>query len=209
MTAVQAQQTTLYDPQPPANAAYVRVIVGGGAPEFDVWVDKKPRLSKLAASIPSAYMVLPAGSHEISVQAGKQQVPVSIDAQASRSLTVLIPSLGAGSKPVVIEDKVNSNRLKSIISAYQLGSSDSLDVWTADGSTQVFKSLQMGGSAALVVNPISLEFHVTAAANKTPLATGKLDMAPGGAYSVVITGGKPGELKVQTHANTVERYKAP
>lgn len=204
-----AQQTTLYDPQPPANAAYVRVIVGGDAPEFDVWVDKKRRLSKLVATVPSVYMVLPAGGHDLSVQAGKQQVSVKIDAQASRSLTVLIPSFGTHSKPIVTEDKINGNRLKSIISVYQLGAADSLDVWTADGGTQVFKSLPMGGTAALVVNPIALDFHVTAAGSKLPLATGKLDMTPGGAYSLVITEGKTGGLKVQSHVNTVERYQTP
>lgn len=208
-TWIQAQQTTLYDPQPPANSAYVRVIVGGVTPPVDVWVNKKPKLTLLTAGTPSDYMVLPAGQHDLSIQSGKHQIPVKLEVKASRSLTVLVPSFGQGRDAIVIEDKVNSNRLKAIITVYQLGSTEPLDLWTADGGTQIFKALPMGGTAALVVNPINLEFQVTAAGSKSPLATGKLSMTPGGAYSLVITGGKTGALAVQSHVNTVERYKAP
>ena len=52
-----AQQAgTLYDPEPPADSAYVRFIVlGSGA--VDVLVDGKPRVTKLAAGTPSDYLV--------------------------------------------------------------------------------------------------------------------------------------------------------
>lgn len=201
-----AQQTTLYDPQPPANSAYVRVIVGGGAQTVDVLTNKSVRLTKLAAQVPSPYLVVPAGAHEVTVQSGSQQISTQIEAKASRSMTIMVPSLSPDAKPIVVDDRTNGNRLKAIISLYQMGSSAPVDVWTADGNTQVFKSVPMGGTAALVVNPINLDYQVTAAGTKTTLAAGRLEMTPGGAYSLVITSAKPGELKVQSHVNSVERY---
>lgn len=201
-----AQQTTLYDPQPPANSAYVRVIVGGDISSVDVWLNKSMKLSKQPTWAPSSYLVVPAGSHEVTVKSGQKQVSAQIDAKASRSVTVLFPALSPETKPVVIEDRTNGNRLKAIISLYQLGSAEPVDVWTADGSTQIFKATPLGGMAALVVNPIQLSYQITASGTKTPLAAGKLDMSPGGSYSLVVTPGKPGELAVQSYINNVERY---
>ena len=114
----QAQQTRLYDPQPPANAAYVRVIAVTGG-DYDVWVDQKARLTKVASGTPSPYMVLPPGSQQVEVRAGGQQVSVPVTTQASRSFTILLPELKAD-KATVVSDKTNSNRLKALIMAYNL-----------------------------------------------------------------------------------------
>jgi len=203
-----AQQTTLYDPQPPANSAYVRVIVGSGSSDVDVWVNNRPRLTKIPLSTPSAYMVLPAGEHELSLRAGGQEVRVKVKAESSRSLTVLATSLDKGSKPNVIEDKINSNRLKAIISAYNLSPKQTVDVWTADGQTQVFNAVSPGASASLVVNPIALAYKVTAPGDKAgTLVTGQLTMTPGGAYTVLVTTDKSGALQTLAHTNVIERYQ--
>jgi alginate O-acetyltransferase complex protein AlgF len=203
-----AQQTTLYDPQPPANSAYVRVIVGSGTGEVDVFVNNRSRLTKVPLSTPSPYMVLPAGEHELSLRAGNQNVQVKVKAEASRSLTVLAQSLEKNHKPAVIEDKINSNRLKAIISAYNL-SPNAMDVWTADGQTQVFSAVPTGASASLVVNPIALAYKVSAAADKNgAAASGQINMAPGGAYTIVISSEKTGATRTQAHANVIEKYQA-
>lgn len=198
-----AQQTTLYDPQPPANSAYVRVIVGDQ--EVNVSVDKRVRLEKIPAATPSAYLVVPAGPHEVTIQAKGKHITVPVKAEASRSITVLISSLTGGSKPVVMEDKVNSNRLKAIIAIYNLTASTTLDAWTADGSTAVFQGVAPGGTASLVVNPVKLAYMVASAGSKTALATHDFSMTAGNAYSIVVTGAA-NAFTTQAHQNTVERY---
>jgi hypothetical protein len=153
-------------------------------------------------------MVLPAGEHELSLRTGNQRVQVKVKAEASRSLTVVAQSLDKGHQPAVLEDKINSNRLKAIISAYNLGT-NAVDVWTADGQTQVFSGVALGASASLVVNPIALAYKASAAGDKSSApATGQLTMTPGGAYSIVVTSDKNGALHTQAHANVIEKYQA-
>ncbi len=203
-----AQQTTLYDPQPPANSAYVRVLAGNGPAQFDVWVDQKLRLSKVATASPSAYMVLPAGQHEVSLRWGSSVVKVAVKAESSRSLTVLAPTLATGSQPTVVEDKVNGNRLKAIVSAYNLTQQHTVDVVTSDGRTQVFKALAPSHSAALVVNPVNLDYKVTDTNQPdTALTKARLSMATGGAYSIVISTDSSGAVSTQAYPNEVEKYQ--
>jgi alginate O-acetyltransferase complex protein AlgF len=201
------QQTTLYDPQPPANSAYVRVLAGG-TQDIDIQLGNKPKAQKVNAGTPSPYLIVPAGKHEITVKAGPHTVVVPLNVEASRSLTVVLPQVSKETKPIVIEDKVNGNRLKAMVSAYHLGTGSAVDVWTADGTTQVFANVAPGAMAALAVNPIALDYMVSAAGQKTPLAQGKLSMSPGGAYAMVVMTDKNGKWTVQTHANSVERYAA-
>lgn len=203
-----AQQTTLYDPQPPANSAYVRILVGSGSKAFDVLVDQRVRLSNVEVATPSDYMVLTAGTHELSIRAGSQQVSVKISAESTRSLTVLLPELVNSAKPVVIEDKTNSNKLKAIISAYHLGGTQPLDVWTANGQTQVFSALAPTASAALVVNPIKLDYMVTAIGQKTALAESQLSMKSGEAYSIVISKNASGQVTARAFTNAVEKIQS-
>lgn len=200
-----AQQTTLYDPQPPANSAYVRVIVGDQ--EVDVLLDKRSRLEKVPSATPSAYMVVPAGQHEITVKAKGKSITVPVKAEASRSITVMVPNFTGTAKPMVIEDKINSNRLKAIISFYNLTASTTLDAWTADGSTAIFQGIAPGATGSLVVNPVKLAYMVASAGTKTPLATQEFSMTAGNAYSIVVTSGPGSATATQAHNNTVERYQ--
>lgn len=197
----QAQQTRLYDPQPPANAAYVRVIAVTGG-DYDVWVDQKARLTKVASGTPSPYMVLPPGSQQVEVRAGGQQVSVPVTTQASRSFTILLPELKAD-KATVVSDKTNSNRLKALIMAYNLGPV-AADVATADGQTSIFKALAPNAGNGLVVNPIVLDYK--ASGDGHTLGSGRMEMAPGGAYTIVLTGTQAANVKAASYANSVERY---
>lgn len=200
-----AQKTTLYDPQPPANSAYIRVIVGDQ--DVEVALDKRTRLEKVPAGTPSAYLVVPAGQHEVTLKTKGKSLSVPVKAESSRSITVLISSLtGGGSKTVVIEDKINSNRLKAIIAIYNLTPGTAVDAWTADGNTAIFQGVTSGATASLVVNPVKLAYMVTGAGNKTALANHEFSMTAGNAYSIVVTGsGTP--LTTQAFQNTVERYQ--
>lgn len=202
--SVWAQQTTLYDPQPPANSAYIRVIVGDQ--DVEVSLGKRSRLEKVPAGTPSAYLVVPAGTHDVTVKAKGKSVTVPVKAESSRSITVLVSSLTGTAKPVMIEDKINSNRLKAMIALYNLTPSTSVDTWTADGNTAIFQGVRPEGTASLVVNPIKLSYMVSSAGTKTALANHEFSMTAGNAYSIVVTGAGS-VFTTQSFQNMVERYQ--
>lgn len=203
-----AQSPSLYDPQPPANAAYVRVLVGGSQ-AVDVLIDQQAKASKVPAARPSSYMLVSPGAHQLTIRAGGNRVHVPLNVVPSRFFTVLLSEVQADAKPVVIEDKLNGNRLKAMISVYHLGQGQPVEVWTADGQILIFSALAPNQSAALAVNPISVHYMVTAVGQKTPLAQYSLTLAPGGAYSMVITSDSAGHVATQTLPNTTERFASP
>ena len=199
-----AQQTTLYDPQPPANSAYIRVIVGDQ--DVKVSLDKRTKLEKVPTGTPSAYLVVPAGQHDVQLQAKGKSITIPVKAESSRSITVLVSSLTDNAKPVVIEDKINSNRLKAIIAIYNLTLGTPVDTWTADGNTAIFQGVSSGRTASLVVNPVKLAYMVTGAGTKTALANHAFSMSAGNAYSIVVTG-SGNAITTQAFQNTVDRYR--
>lgn len=197
----------LYDPQPPADSAYVRVIVLSAAAPVEVWLNDKARIRQLAVAQPSDYMVLGAGRHNLTLKSGGKSVVVPVEVVAGRSLTLAIAQLSTEVKPLILEDKPNTNKLKAIVMAYHLASKGGpLDILTADGGTKVFSSLAPGSSASLAVNPVTIDFIVTRAGDKTALARAGLSMSQGGTYSLVLTSADGAALAAAGYANKVERY---
>jgi alginate O-acetyltransferase complex protein AlgF len=207
-----AQQAgTLYDPEPPADSAYVRFIVlGSGA--VDVLVDGKPRVTKLAAGTPSDYLVLGAGARNITLQAaGKPGALLStaFEAGKGKAYTLAFASTAKDTKPVVFEDKANTNKLKAVLGVYHLHpKAGPVDVLTADGATKAFADLAPGAPASLQVNPIDVELIVAKPGSKAALGQAKLAMTQGATYSLFLLpadGGKFGTVALQ---NKTERYTA-
>lgn len=197
----------LYDPQPPADSAYVRVLAVSGQGPLDVLVDGKARVRKLAAGAASDYMVLRAGRHVIVLQPQARGLPAlssTVEVAAGRALTL---AFGAAAAPVVFEDRANANKLKALLSVYHLGAgTDKLDIVTADGATRVFTDLAPGTSAAIPVNPIEIGLVAARAGSTAPLASARLAMSRGGTYSVLLLPGPKGTLIARTMQNNIERY---
>lgn len=210
--AANAQSTgVLYDPEPPADSAYVRVIVTSRESSVDVMVDGHPRIRKLGGAEASDYMVLAAGKHTIALHpAGKATAYLSttIDVVRGRAMTLAFTALQANTVPVIFEDKANSNKLKALLVVYHLDAkAGPLDLLTADGNTKVFSSLAFGASNnAIQVNPIAIELVAAKAGDKTPKARTSLTMTQGGTYSVLLLPGEGGTLLTRTTQNKIERY---
>ena len=199
----------LYDPQPPADSAYVRVIVVSADGPVDVQLDGKPRLHGLAGAAPSDYMVVKAGAHKLSLQlAGKPTaVDVNLEVVAGRSMTIALPALRADSKPQFFEDKANANKLKAVLTFYHLApKAGPVDMLTADGSTKVFSAVAPGALASLSVNPIAVELQATRPGDKAGLAKASLTMAQGQTYSLLLLPGDGDKLVLKAGINTLERY---
>lgn len=197
----------LYDPQPPASSAYVRVI--NAAPDaIDVAVDGKARVTALPTGEASDYLVLPAGKRVLSVSAGKSSKrDMALEIAEGRAITVAVRALASDAKPWIFEDKANTNKLKAVVAVYYLADKGApIDVGTADGTVKVFTAIAPGSSTGRAVNPIKVDLVATAAGAAAPLARASLSMAPGGTYSVVLYPSAKGELAAHAMLNKVERY---
>jgi alginate O-acetyltransferase complex protein AlgF len=203
----------LYDPEPPADSAYVRILIVNTDTPLDVLIDGRPRSQKLAAGEAGDYMVLPAGKHLISLQPVGKNTAVtsySLDVVKGKALTVAFTSLKAGVAPSIFEDKANTNKLKSLVAAYHLDSkAGALDVLTADGNTKVFTNLAFGGSNSIQVNPISVELIASKSgetSSQTLPPKTMLSMTQGATYSVFLMPNSQGKLIARTTQNKTERY---
>ena len=200
----------LYDPEPPIDSAYVRVILASRTGVVDILVDQRPRIQKLIAGEASEYMVLPAGKHTITVHpAGKSAANFSttIDVVRGRAMTVAFTELKTNTAPILFEDKANSNKLKALLAVYHLDpKGGALDVLTADGSTKVFSGVTYGASSFIQVNPIAIDLIATTAGEKVPRGRTSLAMKQGGTYSLILSSGTDGTLLVRSVQNKIERY---
>ena len=200
----------LYDPEPPVDSAYVRIILASREGVVDVFVDGRPRIRKLEAGAASEYMVLAAGKHTLALHPqGKSAayLETPLEVVRGRAMTVAFPALGADSAPVIFEDKANTNKLKALLAVYHLDAKGGpLDVLTADGGTRVFSDVSYGASRSIQVNPISIDMIATKFNDKVPLARTSLAMTQGGTYSVLLLSGKGGKLTARAVQNKIERY---
>lgn len=203
----------LYDPEPPADSAYIRVLVVNTDAPVDVLVDGKPRSAKLAAGEVGDYMVLTAGKHLIALQpSGKTSggTTYSLEVIKGKAMTLGFSSTKPGTAPTIFEDKANTNKLKSMVAAYHLDSkAGALDLLTADGSTKVFTNLAYGSSNSIQVNPITVELiaaKVGENISQTIPQKTALSMIQGATYSVFLLPNNQGKLTARTVQNKTERY---
>jgi alginate O-acetyltransferase complex protein AlgF len=209
--SAQAQQAgLLYDPEPPADSAYVRLIITSRDGPMDVWVDGKKRVQKLTLGEASEFMVLSAGPHTIALHpAGKTtaQLTTQLDVTKGRALTVAFTSMKANTAPLLFEDKTNSNKLKALLAVYHLDAqAGPLDILTADGNTKVFTGISYGEPASIQVNPITVELMTTKTGDKSPRARASVAMTQGGTYSVFLMADGNGKMTAKVGLNKIERY---
>lgn len=200
----------LYDPEPPVDSAYVRIVLASPTGVVDVLVDGRVRIQKLATGQASEYLVLAAGKHTIALHAaGKStaQLSTTFDVVRGRAMTLAFTTLRADSVPVVFEDKVNSNKLKALLAVYNLDAmTGGLDILTADGTTKVFSGVAYGTSASIPVNPISIDLIAVKIGDKITQTRTSLAMTQGGTYSILLLPGEGGKLKANAVQNKIERY---
>lgn len=201
----------LYDPEPPADSAYVRILIVNSPSPLELRVDGKVRVERLMPGEVSAYLVLPAGKRQLTLHAIGKSSPIqtyTLETPRAKSLTLSFAA--AATSPIIFEDKGNTNRLKAVIAAYHLGEKTGpVDVLTADGSTRVFSALNPGTSTSLQVNPISIELIAAKAGDKAQIAGSNkapLQMTQGNTYSIFLVPDSKGTMHVKTVENKTERF---
>ena len=205
----------LYDPEPPADSSYVRIVVVGSDSAVDIYVDEKPHATNLAAGEVGDYMILAGGKKTIQIHAaGKSKASVShaLDVPKGKAITLAFNGIKSGTVPTQFEDKANTNKLKAVVAAYHLDTKvGALDVLTADGVTKVFTNLTYGTSNSIQVNPISVELIAAKTGTTASALANKsagLTMTQGATYSVFFVPDAQGKLVARTFQNKTERYAA-
>jgi Alginate O-acetyl transferase AlgF. len=205
--AASAQSTgRLYDPMPPEDSAYVRVVQAGSGAPVVVSVDGKVKVKQLAARTASEYWVLPAGKHVIQLQSGGKAGPrMTLDAAEQGAYTIAFPSAAANARAYAFQDRTGTNKLKAMMAVYHLApGAGTLDVTTADGKTKVFSGLKAGAPAIIEVNPIQVK--LVASRGGVPLANAALNMRQGNAYSIFLFPSGAQGVSAVTLQNQRERY---
>lgn len=200
----------LYDPEPPPNSAYVRVIQTAQAGLVSVWVDGKKRISALQGNQVSAYLVVPEGGHELQLRAipnHTQPVTARVQVSQAKSYTVAFLPDAPTHMPVVFEDPSVKNKLKAMLYVYQLAYPDTpVDITVASSKVVIFRGLRYPTSQSLQVNPIQVKLlAVTPDAMAAPLET-SLDLAQSTATSLFLTRDKRSNPVFFSVQNTVERF---
>ena len=209
---VNADQALLYDPEPPVDSAYLRIIHTSAQGSVDVHIDGRLRMANLHSATPSAYIILSPGKHELTIRAaGKAQILVTtpLTLESGQSMTIAYDTLRASVKPLIFNDKINANNLKAMLSVYNLDGKDgAFDILTADRKMAVFSGIDSGKSMALSVNPVSVELILTKTGNKVARAKIPISMMAGATYSILLLPGDGGKPLIYIGQNKTERYTA-
>ena len=168
LSAATAQEG-LYDPAPPANSAFVRLL---NAPAGTV-AGKALTADKTA----SPYVIVPQGEFEAKIG----QTTGKLKVEAGNFYSVVINS----GKLVLLKDQAADNRAKALLTVYNLSKAP-IDLKTADGKTTVVTGVKPGESGSRAVNGITVD--LSAFAGSKALGTvKKVKLERGNAYALVVT----------------------
>lgn len=170
-------QEGLYDPAPPANSAFVRVFNSSDA-AFSATLDTKAYKGTARTATP--YLVIPEGSRAFNV--GKTATKFSI--KAGKFYTITVDDTAS-----LMEDMTNTNRTKTMLSLYNIGSNSAISLKTADGKTNVIESVNTNSSKSIVVNGIKIGFAVFSDGKSVSIIP-ETQLERGSAYSVFVSGAK-------------------
>ena len=219
-----AQSTgVLYEPEPPADAAYVRIVHLNPNEKIDVLVDGKIRQSGLKQGQFGDYLILRSGSHEIQLQAhqtSKKITAARLEVRAAQVVTLAFVDMQKQATPTIFDDTADLNRMKARLTVYHLADKlGPVNISTADGKANVFRALAPSGSHTLAVNPIKVELLACPSANQ-PSGMGDcsspalqqartgLVLERGDSYSLLLTMDAHSALQARFTKNTLESRAA-
>ena len=183
-------QEDLYGPSAPPDAAYVRVVNatpdGEAAAELGD-VDYDP----VAFTGVTPYRVLEPGSVALNV-AGAE---ASLTVEAGGFYSVVLTPEGVN----VLQDEALVDASRALLTLYNLSDTETLDLKTADGATDIVSGVAPGGAGSIVVNQAEVALGVFAGEELVE-ALGPSLLERGVAYSVLVFDGEAGPVVTLTPA---------
>ena len=190
-----AQDGFLYDPSPPADAAFIRVIHANPTTDAERVSIGETRFDELSFSEESPYRVILEGTTSITMSSAEQDFTV----EAGNFYTVALTQNGIK----VIEDTVNENRAKALLTLYNLSDIPTVDLKTADGATDVILGVMPMSENSIEVNGISVALGVFSEGEALQLFD-EVKLERGAAYSAFVMGSadSPTVIWVQSETST-------
>jgi alginate O-acetyltransferase complex protein AlgF len=165
----------LYDPEPPANSAFVRVI-NAGSGELKPGIDAVS-YGAVGGFNASAYRVIPQGAHKLAAGAASKEVNVL----AKRFYSVIVN----GSDVQVLEDPSNPGQTKAGLAIYNLSKIGSVALKTDDGKTTVVDGVAPGTVKSQAVNAIKVGLAAFNGSSKIA-AFPAVQLERGSTYSTIV-----------------------
>ncbi|MFO1242234.1 MAG: alginate O-acetyltransferase AlgF [Rickettsiales bacterium] len=155
-----ADDTALYDPTPPADSAFVRII-NTTATAVDATIGSASYTSVAAPGI-SPYRVIPQGEQE--AKAGDVSKKVSIE--AGKYYSVAITEKDGKKELVTLEDAVIKNPAKAMIYFYNFSDSATASLNAVKQKADIVSGVKAGESASREVNALTIDVAVNDAEGK-------------------------------------------
>ena len=102
----------------------------------------------------------------------------------------------------LVEDPTNSNRAKTLLTLYNLSSSEAIDLKTADASVEVVLDVAPLGVGSVAVNPIAVDLASFNGEEQISEYAG-LRLERGGVYSAIVMDGSEGLTSLWIITNTI------
>jgi len=211
--AALAQDEGLYPDPPPADAAFVRVVNAFQADDPLAVKVADRDYAELAFGEASDYYVVLQGEHEITTGESSSTAEIL----AGRFYTVVLSELKAVAEEAtedtseetsgedaetpmtvmtedgvlnisLVEDPTNSNRAKTLLTLYNLSSSETVDLKTADASVDVILGVAPLSVGSVPVNPIAVDLGSFSGEDQISEYAG-LRLERGGIYSAIVMDG--------------------
>lgn len=182
VSAAHAVDEALYDPAPPADSAFVRLINASG----------EKTVSGLIGSITfkevadvSPYMVLKAGKYDLSVGKAKQ----SVEVKAGTSYTFAYSKDGDKEALASFEDAAMDDPSKAMIYFYNLSDKEA-NLRAPNFNTDIVSKVAAGTSQSKALNALTVDVALTVDNNDVKTFPG-IELKRRNGYSFVLTGKAP------------------
>ena len=181
--SAQQEEDDLYEPAPPPNAAFVRVL--HAHPTLDVVTARvgEVEYGSLRYTEASPYRVVLQGERQVTVGS----VLGNLEVVAGSFYTVAVIPDGDSRHLLIIGDTPNTNRARALVTLYNFTEIPAVDLKTSDAAITVLQKVEPYGSSSMIVNPITVT--LAAFADGTVIGEAhEVRLERGAAYSVILTG---------------------
>ncbi|AXO89722.1 alginate O-acetyltransferase AlgF [Pseudomonas parafulva] len=177
LQAFAGADAALYGPSAPKGSTFVRLYNAGSAPTAASVGNTQ--IKQVGAQASSDFSFLPGGDY--TAQVGGQSVPVKLAADKYYTLVN-----NASGTPQLVEEPPFKNKQKALVRVQNL-SDQALTLKTADGKTEVVKSVAAKGRGEREINPVKVNLALFEG-NKKVGDVKPVDLERGEAAVLYVTG---------------------
>jgi alginate O-acetyltransferase complex protein AlgF len=152
-TSAHANDGALYDPAPPANSAFLRIMSAAPAAVADAKVDGNP--VDLGAANVSDFVVVPGGKNAVEARGKSGEV----DCPSGKYCSVVFDLAGVSGAALII-DEVLDNPAKSGLHFYNLTDQPALTLFAPDQNVALFEGVPSGGMKFRQVGAVTVNMTV-------------------------------------------------